>query len=190
MWPVSTAASAPSDSAGRHARSADGSFSAGTVATTTDPTAAIVAGATAAGPPAVPAIPLSPDRAPDASDSSVGALVRDATTHLSTLVRSEVELARTEITAEVRKGVKGSIFFVIALAVLVFSLFFAFFTLAEVLDTWVPRWSAFAIVFVLMLLIAGVFGLLGYLRVRSIRKPERTITSVKESAAAVRPGQH
>jgi hypothetical protein len=33
-----------------------------------------------------------------------------------------------------------------------------------------------------MVLAAGLFGLLGYLRVRKIRKPERTIASLKESA--------
>ena len=33
-----------------------------------------------------------------------------------------------------------------------------------------------------MIVAAGLFGLLGYLRVRKIRKPERTIASLKESA--------
>lgn len=133
-------------------------------------------------PPAVPSIPLSPQRYGDNSEASIGGLVRDATTHLSTLIRSEVELAKAEVTEEVRKGVKGGVFFVVALTVLIFSLFFLFFTLGEVLDIWLPDWAAYAIVFGLMVLTAAVFGLLGYRRVRAIRKPERTITSVKESA--------
>jgi hypothetical protein len=33
-----------------------------------------------------------------------------------------------------------------------------------------------------MLLAAALFGFLGYLRVRRIRKPERTISTLKESA--------
>ncbi|MBQ6650496.1 MAG: phage holin family protein, partial [Atopobiaceae bacterium] len=103
-------------------------------------------------------------------EQSVGTLVRDATTHLSTLVRGEIELAKTEITGEVKKGVKGSVFFILALAVLAFSMFFLFFTLAEglhALGIW--RWASFGITFLLMLLVAGVFGLLGYRRVRKIR---------------------
>ncbi|MDQ3151371.1 MAG: phage holin family protein [Actinomycetota bacterium] len=136
-------------------------------------------------PPTVSAIPLTPDLSPQHAEASLGGLVKEATTHLSTLIRSEVELAKAEVTAEVRKGVKGSIFFVVALTVLLFSLFFAFLAIGEILDIWLPRSAAFGIVFVLMLLIAGAFGFLGYLRVRSIRKPERTITSMRESAQAV-----
>jgi hypothetical protein len=33
-----------------------------------------------------------------------------------------------------------------------------------------------------MLLAAGLFGLFGYLRVRKIRAPERTISTLRESA--------
>ena len=132
--------------------------------------------------PAVSAIPLSPEREPDLAETSIGELVREATTHLSTLVRSEVELARAEVTTEIRKGLKGSIFFVLALTVLIFSLFYAFFALGWLLDHWLPRSAAFAIVFVLMVLTAALFGFLGYLRVRAIRKPERTISSVKDTA--------
>lgn len=131
----------------------------------------------------VPSIPLSPDHGGDPSDQSIGHLVKDATTHLSTLVRSEVELARAEVISEVRKGVRGSVYFIVALSILVFSLFFAFFALAELLDIWLPRSAAFGIVFLLMLVFTVLFGLLGWARVRSIRKPERTINSVRDTAA-------
>jgi hypothetical protein len=116
------------------------------------------------------------------SEQSIGALVKEATAHMSTLVRAEVELAKAEVTAEVRKGVQGSVFFIIALTILLFSLFFLFFTLAELLALWLNRPASFAIVFGVMLLFAGLFALIGYSRVRKIRKPERTISSLKESA--------
>jgi uncharacterized membrane protein YqjE len=133
-------------------------------------------------PPVLPSIPLAPEPVRTAAELSVGELVRQATAHMSTLVRAEVELARAEITSEVKKGLQGSIFFVIALTILLFSLFFAFFALGEVLAIWLPRSAAFGIVFGVMLLTAGLFGFLGYLRVRRIRKPERTISTLKESA--------
>jgi hypothetical protein len=136
-------------------------------------------------PPQVPSIPLSPEPPVQLHDQSIGTLVREASTHLSTLIRSEMELAKAEVTAELRKGVKGSIYFVIALVILLFSLFFVFFTMAEVLAIWLPRWGAFAIVVAFMFLIAGLFGLLGYLRVRSIRKPERTIRELQQTAQLV-----
>lgn len=133
-------------------------------------------------PPVLPSIPLAPEPVPSAADQSIGGLVKEATAHVSTLVRAEVELARAEITAELRKGLQGSIFFVIALAILLFSLFFLFFALGFILAIWLPQWAAFSIVFGVMLLAAGAFGFLGYLRVRKIRAPERTISSLKESA--------
>ena len=55
---------------------------------------------------------------------------------MSTLVRAEVELARAEITRDVKKGLTGSVFFILALVVLFYSTFFFFFFVAELLDTW------------------------------------------------------
>ncbi len=133
-------------------------------------------------PPVLPSIPLAPERVTAPADQSIGGLVKEATGHMSTLVRAEVELARAEVTAEVKKGVQGSIFFIIALTILLFSLFFMFFALAELIALWLNRPASFAIVFGIMLLVAGIFALIGYGRVRKIRKPERTISSLKESA--------
>jgi uncharacterized membrane protein YqjE len=130
----------------------------------------------------LPSIPLAPEPVKPLSEQSIGSLVKEATAHVSTLVRAEVELARAEVTAEVKKGLQGSIFFIVALAIVLFSLFFLFFTVAAVIAIWLPVWAAFAITFGIMVLAAGLFGLLGYLRVRKIRKPERTIASLKESA--------
>ena len=133
-------------------------------------------------PPVLPSIPLAPEPVTAPSEQSIGSLVKEATAHMSTLVRAEVELARAEVTAEVKKGVQGSIFFVIALTVLLFSLFFMFFALAELLALWLNRPASFAIVFGIMLIVAGIAALIGYGRVRKIRKPERTISTLKESA--------
>lgn len=137
-------------------------------------------------PTTVTSIPLvDPNAMP--ADPSIGALVRDATTQMSTLLRAEVELAKTEITRDVKKGLTGSVFFILALVVLLYSTFFMFFFLAELLDTWLWRWAAFLIVFVLMLVVTAVLALLGYLKVRRIRGPQQTIESVKETTAALTP---
>jgi hypothetical protein len=130
----------------------------------------------------LPSIPLAPEPVKTPGEQSIGALVRDATAQVSTLVRAEVELARAEVTAEVKKGLLGSVFFIVALVIVLFSLFFAFFALGELLALWLNRAAAFGIVFGLMLLAAGLFGALGFLRVRKIRKPERTISTLRESA--------
>lgn len=137
-------------------------------------------------PPAVPAIPLSAEPANRPGDTSLGALVKDATAHLSTLVRSEVELAKSEIQVEIKKATRGGIFFGVAATVGFFALFVLFITLAEVVDIFLPRAASFGIVLGVMLLLAGLFALLGVRRVKSLEKPERTITSVKRTAQVVR----
>jgi uncharacterized membrane protein YqjE len=139
-------------------------------------------------PPVVPSIPLNAEPARQDGEASVGSLVKEVTTHVSTLVRAEVELAKTEITAEVKKGVQGSVFFVLAGAVAVFSLFFLFIAVAEAFNLIWPsqQWAGYAVTFVLMILFAGAAGGLGYLKVRKIRKPERTIESAKDTVEVLR----
>lgn len=137
--------------------------------------------------PPVPSIPLTAESAAKiAGETSIGGLVRDATAHLSTLIRAEVELAKSEVAGELKKGVKGSVYFIVALTVLLFSSFFFFFFGAELLDVWLPRWSAFLIVFGLMLITAALFALLGYRKVKKLRAPQRTIDSAKGTVAAIR----
>ena len=138
-------------------------------------------------PATVTSIPLvDPNAIP--ANPSIGDLVKDATAQVSTLVRAEVELAKSEITRDVKKGLTGSVFFILALVVLFYSTFFFFFFLAELLDTWLWRWVAFLIVFLLMVVTTAVFALLGYLKVRRIRGPQQTIESVKETRDALTPG--
>ena len=138
-------------------------------------------------PATVTSIPLVDPHAPK-PDPSIGDLVKDATAQVSTLVRAEVELAKAEITRDVKKGLTGSVFFIAALVVLFYSTFFFFFFLAELLDTWLWRWVAFLIVFAIMLVVTGALALFGFLKVRRIRGPRQTIESVKETRESLTPG--
>jgi uncharacterized membrane protein YgcG len=138
-------------------------------------------------PTTVTSIPLVDPRAPK-PDPSIGDLVKDATSQVSTLVRAEVELARAEITRDVKKGLTGSIFFILALVVLFYSTFFFFFFLASLLDQWLVTWAANLIVFSLMVLTTLVLAFFGYLKVKRIRGPQQTIESVKEARVALVPG--
>ena len=132
-------------------------------------------------------IPLTDPHAVSA-EPSIGELVKDATAQISTLVRAEVELARAEITRDVKKGLTGSVYFISALVVLFYSTFFFFFFLAELLDTWLWRWAAFLIVFGIMVVTTAALALFGFLKVRRIRGPQQTIESVKETRSAFTPG--
>src|ERR1700712_2746100 len=91
-------------------------------------------------PNTITSIPLTDPHALPA-DPSIGELVKEATAQVSTLVRAEVELARAEITKDVKRGLTGSVFFVAALVVLFYSTFFLFFFFAELLSIWLERWA-------------------------------------------------
>jgi Putative Actinobacterial Holin-X, holin superfamily III len=143
-----------------------------------------------AGVGAVPYIPLSPDDGTAVGEKSIGKLVGDATQHLSTLVRAEVELAKSEVVAEAKKATKGAIYFIIAAVVLLYSSFFFFFAIGYVINIWLPISAAFGIVFGLMVITAGVFTFLGIRKMKKLRAPQRTIDSFKDTAAALKPGRH
>ena len=123
-----------------------------TSGTPTPPNQFTVPGSTGA------SIPLVAEPAVDRG-ASMGTLVKDVSTHMSTLIRSEIELAKLEITETVKTGATGGAFFAVAGVIGAFSLFFFWFMVAWILDIWLPTWAAFTIVFFVMVLIAGLFAL-------------------------------
>jgi membrane protein implicated in regulation of membrane protease activity len=86
----------------------------------------------------------------------------------------------------VKKGLLGSIFFLVALTLLLLTMPFILVTVALVLNIWLPQWAGFAIVVGLMIACAGLLALLGYRRMRRIRGPRKTISSMKDTAAALK----
>lgn len=130
--------------------------------------------------PQVTAIPLSDVDSRAQGQGSIADLVKDASAQFSSLVRSEIELAKTEISASAKKAGIGAGLFGAAAVILAYSSFFLFFTIAEVLDVWLPRWAAFLIVFLLMLVLVGILALVGLKQVKGVKKPQKTIESLSE----------
>lgn len=138
--------------------------------------------------PKANAIPLSDADSSKRGEASVGQLVSNATEQMSQLVRSEVELAKTELAQSAKKGGIGAGMFGVAGTVALYSSFFFFFFLAELLDKWLDRWAAFLIVFLIMLVIAAVVGFIGFKNIKKVKAPEKTIESTKELKKLV-PGK-
>lgn len=124
----------------------------------------------------------SPDQEP-----SVGELVRRASEHVSTLVRSEIELAKSELSGTVKRAGIGGGMLAAAGVIALFSVPFLFVVIAEVLVAiGLPRWLSYLIVWVLFLLIAGVLALIGRSQLKKMKAPERTIKTAKDTAAWAR----
>ncbi|WP_462398440.1 phage holin family protein [Corynebacterium falsenii] len=135
--------------------------------------------------PQVSSIPLSDVDTHPKGQGSIGDLVKDASAQISSLVRSEVELAKAEVATSAKKAGIGIGLFAGAAVILAYSSFFLFFTLAEVFDTFLPRWLAFLIVFLIMLVLVAVLALIGLKQIKKVKKPEKTIESLGELKTVV-----
>ena len=121
------------------------------------------------------------DRSAGAAEPSIGTLVQSAMADVSTLVRSEIELAKTEITGSAKKAAIGGGAFGAAAVVLGFSSFFLFIAVAEGLTALgLPRWVSYLIVWAVLVVVAVIAALVGRRMVRRIEKPERTMESLRE----------
>jgi hypothetical protein len=114
-------------------------------------------------------------------EPSIGTLVQSAMADISTLVRSEVELAKAEVGRSAKKAGVGAGAFGAAGVVLAFSVFFFGIALAEFL-TWLglERWISYLIVWGLLVVVAVIAALIGRRIVKRIEKPERTLETLHD----------
>ena len=115
-------------------------------------------------------------------DQSLGELVATATRDLSLLVHKEIELAKAEISAEVKRAGIGAGFLGGAGFVGVFTLLFlsvaAALGISAAAD--IPVWAGFLIVGAAYGMLAGLLGMLGISKFRTVGPPRRTIRTVKD----------
>jgi Putative Actinobacterial Holin-X, holin superfamily III len=117
-------------------------------------------------------------------EETLGALIATASRDLSTLVRSEIELAKTEIRQDMQNGVKGGAMFGAAAFLCLLAVVLASIALAQgLVALGVVSWLAFLIVTVFYLLVAGVLVIVGKKAVSKVGPPERAIRTSKETAA-------
>jgi membrane protein implicated in regulation of membrane protease activity len=116
----------------------------------------------------------------------VGALVQSAMADVSTLVRNEIELAKTEIARSAKKAGVSVAMFAVAGVLLAFAGIYFFVTVAEAIALALPQWAAFGIVTVALALVAGMAALVGLRMLKRIEKPERTMESLRELPEVMR----
>ena len=121
------------------------------------------------------------------TERTLGQLVADATQDISTIVRSEIALAKAEVTAEAKIAGKGAGMLAGAAFVGLLGLIFLFHTLANVLDVWLPLWAGYLITPVVLFLLAAILGLVGKNSMSKVKpKPERTIKNAQETIEAIK----
>ena len=121
------------------------------------------------------------------ADLAVGDIIKNITDDVKLLVQDQVELAKAELTPAAKKGGTGLGLFGVAgyfaLSATILLYFAAAFGLVE---AGLAPWLAFLIVAGALLLIAGILGGIGYLVVRKIKGPDRTIAQANQTATEVK----
>lgn len=116
------------------------------------------------------------------AEPSVGALFSAASENMSTLIRGEIELAKTELSSTVRRGGIGAAMFGGAAVLGIFSITFLFVAVAEgITALGLPRWLSYLIVWAFFILVAALLVLIGLRMIKKVKAPERTIASLKEA---------
>ncbi|MFD5619171.1 phage holin family protein [Streptomyces yangpuensis] len=126
------------------------------------------------------------DQGAQGAERTLGQLVASATAEMSALVHDEIALAKAELREDARRVGSGSVslvaagvFAVFSLPVLTFAAAYGIHNLGLGL-----AWS-FLIVGSAFLLIGGVLALIAVRKFKKIKPPEKSIASVKQTAAVV-----
>jgi hypothetical protein len=125
-----------------------------------------------------------------ADEPTIGKLVVDASRDISTLIQSEIQLAKTELRVSVKTGGISIALFAVAgflslLAIIMLSVAIAYliFKFADLDLAW-----CFLIVFGAYLLLAGLLAFVGVRKVKKVRAPERAMAQARQIPQAFKRG--
>ena len=122
-------------------------------------------------------------------DPTIGRLVHDASRDISTLVQTEIQLAKSELKVSVRAGGTGiglfaGAVFLLVLAIIMLSVAIAYFIHWNG-DGLALQW-AFSIVFLFYLLVAALLVYIGVRKMKQVKAPERAIEQGREIPNALK----
>ena len=114
------------------------------------------------------------------ADLSTGQLISQLSEQTSTLVRSELALAKVELTNSAKHAGLGAGLFSVAGVLAWFGLGALIATAIIALDLVLPLWAAALIVTLVLFVAAGIAALVGKKQVQQVTPtPERTVENVK-----------
>lgn len=120
-----------------------------------------------------------------ADQRSIGQMVSDVTTDLSSIVHNEIALAKLEIKADVTKGGKGTVFLIVAAGAALYGLGFLLSAAASGIHAaGLPSWLSILIVALVLFIVAGIAAMIGIKNLKRIKgKPVKTISNAQETVA-------
>jgi uncharacterized membrane protein YqjE len=133
---------------------------------------------------------MAPEPVTD-NDPTIGRLVSDASRDVSSLIRNEIRLAKSELRLSVKAGGVGIAMFAAAAFFAVMALIMLSVAIAYFIN-WNGKglslhW-AFLIVFGFYLLVAALLGYLGVRKVKKVRAPQAAIAQANETKQILKRG--
>ena len=125
----------------------------------------------------------------DIPERTLGQLVADATHDISSIMRSEIALAKAEIGADAKKAGVGAgmlaaagVFAFLALVLLLIAAAYG------LVAAGLPQWLSFLIVAGVLLAVGAILALVGKASISKVKgKPERAIKNAQDTIATMRP---
>ena len=113
---------------------------------------------------------------------TLGTLVTGVTEDLSTLIRGEIDLAKTELRDSAQVMSKGAALLAAAAAVAGTAGLFLLLTFAWLLVQWgLPYWAAFGIVTLLLAITAAILAVVGRKQLKEVKGLERSNQSLAKT---------
>lgn len=125
---------------------------------------------------------------PEEKNRSLGELIKALTADMSTLIRSEIALAKLEVRHSVQKLGIGGIMFVAAGFLAICGVIFLLVTgILGLVALGVPAWLSTLIFAILVFVIAGILVMLGRKKMRNLELvPKASVESVKTDINTLR----
>ncbi len=118
---------------------------------------------------------------------SITDVFQDIVANVQTIIRSEVRLARTEVTEEVTKAGRAAGLISGGAVSALFTVWLLLLTILFALATVMPSWAAALILFVVMAIITAVLLATGKKRFKAVHAtPEKTVETMKENVEWVK----
>lgn len=121
------------------------------------------------------------------TERTIGQLVADATHDLEGIVRGEIALAKAEVTTGAKVIGKGAGLLFGAGFLALMGVVFLLHSAAWGIAVWLPVWAGYLIVAVVVLIVAGILGLMGKKALDRARPaPERAIEQAQQTIAVLK----
>ncbi len=116
------------------------------------------------------------------NERSIADVLRDIATNIQEIVRSEIRLARVELTEEGRKFTLSARALAIGAVVALYGLGFVLLAAMFALELVLPAWAAAVILGAVLLICASIAISAGVKSMKTLKAPVKTMQTVKEDA--------